>query len=114
MTFALGIGNIKSCLMVVRESIIFWNLGEVTQIIDPKRRSLDPYGERCTFLVLRKSQITCWRHDHSQEHVSNKSVDINFTNLAQPRCYFFIRCPNNPQIRTELPCFSLLNFPISP
>lgn len=72
--------SIKSYLLVAMESTILWDLGGITQIIAPKRKSSDPDNGRCTFLVLRKSQITCWRPDHSQEHVSNYlcSVDIHF------------------------------------
>lgn len=36
MTFAFGIESIKSGLLVVVESTILWDLGEVTQIIAPK------------------------------------------------------------------------------
>lgn len=103
MTFAFGVGNIKSCLLVVREATILLSLGGNNPRNCPKKRSLDLYGGRCTFLVLRKSQITCWRHNHSQEHVSNRSVDINFISLVQPRWCFFIRHPNTPYIRTEPP-----------
>ena len=55
VTFAFGTGNIKSFPLVVRGSIILWNLGEIIQTVEPKRRSLGPYGARCTFLVLRES-----------------------------------------------------------
>lgn len=104
MSFTFDIKSIKSCLLVVMKSTILQDLGEIIQIIAPKKRSLDPCGGRCPFLALRKSQITFWRHNHSQEHVPNRSVDVNFKTLVQSRWYFFYQvskyslCQNRPAI----------------